>query len=250
MRTVTVEGVPFRATEGLEDTTRPVVVVVPELGPRDAGPELWTPARPDRWVVAYWDLPLLRERREELLPKLVYEPLYSVYIPVWEAARREMAAVLEAWGERPVGLIGFGDGGMLAMWIAADNRARNVRAVVSVSGSPTLEFLKDRYPDAGWPAEEAKKTLGDWDITYRVPRIGSAAVLLLHGAQDHTLREDWDEEFYLMATTVTKYPERWDYRRLEGLPHDWRDAADPAQQAAVAEARAQVEAWLETYLTP
>ncbi len=180
-------------------------------------------------------------------PQFSQDPLYQGYLPAMQQARQELARRLGAAGkDQRFALIGRGLGGLVALWAAADSRTAPVRALVAISSTPNLDYLKDKHPYYSWPADDVKKVLLDWDVSYKVPRIGPRAVLLIHSDNDPEIRANWAEEFFLLATGVSKWPQRWDYHRIPGLPHVWKDPLqEPCRQA-----QAHVAEWLEQYLDP
>ncbi|PSR24789.1 MAG: hypothetical protein C7B43_18175 [Sulfobacillus benefaciens] len=154
---------------------------------------------------------------------------YAGYVKALTGARQQagewLLSVDQAW------LVGFGLGGLVALWAAADNRDAPIRGVAVIGGTPNFEFLKGRHPYYDWPADHVKKTLLDWDVSYKVPRIGNRAVLLLHGDDDREIGTNWIEEFFLLATGVSRWPDNWEYHRIHGLGHQW-DPRTPAVDEA------------------
>lgn len=150
----------------------------------------------------------------------VSDIFYDGYIHPLMTGRKAVENWIQEAG--PSLLIGMGLGGLLALWACADWRDAPIRGVAAVGSTPHLEFLRDRHPYYHWPVASVKHTLSQWDVSYKVPRIGSRAVLLLHGDNDHEIGSNWIEEFFLLATGVSRWPENWEYHRIAGLTHTWK----------------------------
>ncbi|OLZ11950.1 hypothetical protein [Sulfobacillus thermosulfidooxidans] len=159
----------------------------------------------------------------------VPDVFYDGYIQVLTDARKHVGQWIDTIDSSL--LIGLGLGGLVALWACADNRQAPVRGIVAIGSTPHLEFLKDRHPYYDWPADTVKKTLLDWDVSYKVPRIGSRHVLLLHGDHDQVIGANWIEEFFLLATGVSRFPDHWEYHRIRGLGHDWDHEGQAVQEA-------------------
>ncbi len=159
-------------------------------------------------------------------PDIFYDGYIQTLTAAREKAREWLAHVESAW------LIGFGLGGLVALWTAADLREAPIRGLVAIGSTPNFDFLKDRHPYYDWPKDRVKKTLLDWDVSYKVPRIGNRAVLLLHGDEDKQIGTNWIEEFFLLASGVSRWPDNWEYHRIHGLGHYWNQ-----NNAAVKEAQ-------------
>lgn len=178
-------------------------------------------------------------------PDFYRDLFFGGYLATMQRARQYIAQKLaDSPPGRRFAIIGRGLGGLVALWAAADNRTAPIQCVVSISSTPNLDYLKDKHPHYGWPADEVKKALLDWDVSYKVPRIGSRAVLLIHSDNDSEIRANWAEEFFLLATGVSKWPERWDYHRIPGLPHVWPGSlGEPCREAL-----SYTKQWVDQYL--
>lgn len=213
-----INGITVLTPEGVSLDQIPIIVVGDF--PESFNPAVWQPNLPGTYPV-YLEIGGPEHVRQEALNSLLSDPLHGAYLSAATRTREDLSHLVRTLGQSSqVVLTGFGVGGLLALWAAADNRDAPIASVITVNGAPNWEFLKDRYPHYAWPSAEIKDTISSWDVSYRIPRIGSRSVLLVHGQDNREIRSDWIEEFYLMALGVNRHASsKWAYHRIPGLAH-------------------------------
>lgn len=240
-----INGVPVFTPVEVSPDHIPIIVIgdFPNL----VDPATWLPHVPGTYPV-YLEVGGTGAIRHDALKALSSDPLKGAYLPIATRTREELSLLILALGQtHPVVLAGFGVGGLLALWAGADNRDAPIASIVSVNGAPNWEFLKERHPHYEWPNPEIKETLLNWDVSYRIPRIGSRSVLLIHGQDNRDIRPDWIEEFFLMALGVNPHASaKWAYHRIPGLSHCW--SAGVQKSAPEQTALDLMERWIRNSL--
>lgn len=213
-----------KAMKDLADSQQSILIIpdFPEVAHPDLAMQLGLDGADDNVEIRTLTLGTMEhDARQDIF----YEGYIKALTSAREQARDWLLGVKSAW------LIGFGLGGLAALWTAADQRDAPIYGVAAIGSTPNFDFLKDRHPYYDWPAENVKKTLLDWDVSYKVPRIGNRAVLLLHGDEDKEIGTNWIEEFYLLATGVSRWPDKWEYHRIHGLGHNWDQNSSAVEEA-------------------
>lgn len=243
----TVAGVPILARPGVvEQEGRPLVVVLHGMS---TTPEMMQAGWPDdgsrhEFDRLYWRLPVLREGGDALRRRRGDDLFLGLFSAVWSEVRAELGRLLDALGDRPIGLFGFSIGGFLALWGALDHP--RVRAAVAVGGVPNFDYLTTYYPNYDWGREQVAAVRAGSDLLTRLGGLASTPTLILHGIQDDVARWEWMRP--LAEALGTRDPERHPHQVLPHLRHRLAPQS-PEEARDVAEVQQAAGAWFQRWLT-
>ena len=236
-----VAGIPVLARPGVvEPSGRPLVVVLHGMS---TTPDMMQTGWPDDGPAEgfdrlYWRLPVLREGGAALRRRRDDDVFLGLFAAVWSEVRAELGGLLDALGDRPIGLFGFSIGGFLALWGALDHP--RVRAVVAVGGVPNFDYLTTYYPDYAWGREEAATIRVASDLLTRVDGLARTPTLILHGVQDDVARWEWMRP--LAEALDGQDPVRHRHQVLAHLHHRLAPQS-PEEARDVAEVQQAADAW-------
>lgn len=240
-----VAGIPVLARPGVMERRGPAVVVLHGMS---TTPEMMQAGWPDGEAAdgferVYWRLPVLREGGEALRRRRDDDLFLALFSPVWSEVRAELGKLLDALGDRPLGLFGFSIGGFLALWGALDHP--QVRAAVSVGGVPNFDYLTTYYPDYAWDRESVAALRAASDLLTRVGDLARTPTLILHGLPDDVARWEWMRP--LAEALAAQSQERHPHQALPDLRHRLAPQS-PEEARDVAEVRRAANAWFQRWL--
>ncbi len=241
-----VAGIPVLARPGVvERRGRPLVVVLHGMS---TTPDMMQTGWPDDGPAQgfdrlYWRLPVLREGGDALRRRRDDDLFLGLFAAVWSDVRAELGGLLDALGDRPIGLFGFSIGGFLALWGALDHP--RVRAAVAVGGVPNFDYLTTYYPDYAWDREPVAAVRAGSNLLTRLDGLGSTPTLILHGVQDDVARWEWMRP--LAEALGAQDPVRHPHQVLPHLHHRLAPQS-PEEARDVAEVRHAADAWFQRWL--
>jgi len=240
-----VAGIPVVALPAALTAKDPVVVFIHGMSTttqtlRDAFPEA-----DDGLSRLYWRLPVLREGREAVQARRDDDPFRSLFLPVVEEGRAELARLVEALRPRPVALLGFSIGGLISLWGGADRP--EVRGAVSIGGVPSLEYLLDFYPDYAWQRPDAVVARAAMNLERTPERLDPVPTLILHGLADPVAA--WARMEPLARRLLAGDAARHPYHTFDNVQHRLAGEA-PAERAELETLRSTASAWLRERLAP
>lgn len=200
------------------------------------------PAAPDgRLTKLYWHLPILRDGADLVRERRADDLFASLFGPVVDESRTELKDILaELTG--PVGLFGFSIGGLIALLGAADNA--QVRAVVTMGGVPSLDYLRHYYPDYGWDRVPIQQQLASYNVLNQTEGLVDTPILLCHGDQDDVAHWEWMQPLADRLANVSPMS------RSERFPHLHHrlKGQTPAEDADLSRLRMMSDGWFLSHL--
>ena len=242
-----IAGIPVLAQPGVLTSGRPLVVVLHGMS---TTPEMMQAGWPDdgprpslSFDRVYWRLPVLREGGEALRRRRDDDLFLGLFAEVWSAVRGELPQLLNALGDRPIGLFGFSIGAFLALWGALDHE--RVKAVVSVGGVPNFDYLTSYYPEYPWEGQRVAGVRAESNLLTRVDGLAGTPTLILHGASDDVARWEWMRPLAeaLGAQDAGRHP----HRVLPHLHHRLVPQS-PEEALDVTEVQQAADAWFQRWL--
>lgn len=213
------------------------------------------PAVDNRLLPLYWRLPVLREGREAVQARRQRDLFRELFLPVVEESRRELDVLVSALrGDqaRPIGLMGFSIGGLIALTGAADH-PEEVGAVVAIGGVAHLEYLQSYFPQYDWEAADVRVARRRVDLTARTGDLSGVATLILHGDLDDQARWEWMGPFAKSLAALER-GQRGPLHQVTRFPHVRHRLtspdASPDEARDLAELRRLAHAFLERHLAP
>lgn len=141
----------------------------------------------------YWHLPILRQGVEAVRERRNADVFRRLFASVIDESRAELSEIMVELGNRPMGLFGFSIGGLLALWGAIDHS--QVRAVVTIAGVPSLNYLPHYYPEYPWLDAVIQQQLASYDLVSQTQRLARLPVLVCHGDADEVAQWPWMQPF-------------------------------------------------------
>ncbi len=194
---------------GLKDAQR-VVIVIHGMSTTVESLQKGYPNVDTTLTKVYWHLPVLRAGKAELQERRSRDVFRDLFGAVIDKSRHELTQLVRSLGDRPVGIFGFSIGSLVALWGALDNPS--VRAVVTVGGVPSLDYLQHYYETYPWSQPEVQAKLETYDVTEHAHRFNGVPVLVCHGGEDAVAQWAWMKPFadalvrYSPASRVCQFP--------------------------------------------
>lgn len=190
----------------------------------------------------YWRLPILRESRANLMKRRDEDVFQSLFAAVLDESRRELGLIINELGEVPVGLFGFSIGSLVALWGSIDYP--QVRAVVTMGGVPSLDYLMHYYPDYPWDSPDIQERLQSYDVSRNV-HLRDTALCIMHGAKDEVAKWEWMQN---AASQWSNHPATTvEVRQFPHVQHRLM-GEDLEEQTELATARRLADEWFVRYL--
>lgn len=242
-----IAGVPVMADADALDGLTPAVIVIHGMSTTAAMMRTgWPDDAKDRLRRIYWQLPVLRGGRDEVLRRRQSDLFRDLFWPVVREARAELGLLVQAVHERtrqPVGLFGFSIGGLISLWGAVDNPP--VRAAVAVGGVPHLDYLLHFYPEYDWTQPDVLTHRASVDLTTQPDVLRDKATLILHGLADDQAQWTWMQSF--AQTLAAVRPDAHEYETFAHVQHRLQGQT-PEEEAELVALRTRASRFLEERL--